>query len=213
MSRGILFLISAPSGAGKTSLVNAMLENARADNAATRDSQLCVSVSHTTRPRRPGEVDGKNYHFVTQEQFQQLRSENAFLESAEVFGNLYGTSRLWVQEQLEQGWDVILEIDWQGASQVQALLPDAVSIYILPPSLEALRTRLTKRGQDDKAVIEQRMAEAVNEISHFAQADYIVINEVFDNALDDLEAVIRSAKLSKKHQMIANEALLNGLLS
>ena len=213
MPRGILFLISAPSGAGKTSLVDAMLENASSGSGAHKDSKLCVSISHTTRPKRPGEEDGKNYHFVTEDQFQQLRKENAFLESAEVFGNLYGTSRLWVEEQLEKGWDVILEIDWQGASQVQTLLPDAVSIYILPPSLETLHERLTNRGQDDKEVIEKRMAEAVNEISHFAQADFIIINEVFDNALEDLEAVIRSAKLSRKHQLIANEVLLNGLLS
>ena len=209
MPQGILFLISAPSGAGKTSLVNALLE-AAANNQATR---LCVSISHTTRPKRPGEVDGKNYHFVSVEQFQQMQKEHAFLESAEVFGNHYGTSRKWVEDQLAQGQDVILEIDWQGASQVQALLPESVSIFILPPSLDALRERLTNRAQDDADVIEKRMSEAQNEISHYAQADYLIINEDFDIALADLNAVIRSAGLSKKHQASNNADLLNNLVS
>jgi guanylate kinase len=210
MTRGILFLISAPSGAGKTSLVNAMLEKA---SGPLDNRKLCVSVSHTTRPQRPGEEDGKNYHFVSEADFQQLRSENAFLESAEVFGNLYGTSKAWVEERLEAGWDVILEIDWQGASQVQTLLANAVSIFILPPSLDSLRQRLTSRGQDDAGVIEKRMAEAVNEITHLDQADFIVINDSFDTALSDLEAVIRGACLSKDHQLKVNEDLLKGLLS
>jgi len=210
MTRGILFLISAPSGGGKTSLVNAMFEKASSSKGGRK---LCVSVSHTTRPQRPGEEDGKNYYFVSETEFQQLRSESAFLESAEVFGNLYGTSKAWVEERLEAGLDVILEIDWQGASQVQVLLPDAVSIFILPPSLDSLRQRLTNRGQDDASVIEQRMAEAVNEITHLNQADFIVINDSFDTALSDLEAVMRSAHLSKAHQLKVNEDLLNGLLS
>ena len=210
MARGILFLISAPSGGGKTSLVNAMFEKASSSKGGRK---LCVSVSHTTRPQRPGEEDGKNYHFVSEAEFHQLRSESAFLESAEVFGNLYGTSKAWVEERLEAGLDVILEIDWQGASQVQALLLDAVSIFILPPSLDSLRQRLTNRGQDDASVIEQRMAEAVNEITHLNQANFIVINDSFDTALSDLEAVIRSAHLSKAHQLKVNEDLLHGLLS
>jgi len=210
MPRGILFLISAPSGGGKTSLVNAMLEKA---SGPDDNRQLCVSISQTTRPQRPGEEDGKNYHFVSETEFQQLRADNAFLESAEVFGNLYGTSKAWVEERLEAGWDVILEIDWQGASQVQALLPDAVSIFILPPSLDSLRQRLTSRGQDDAEVIEKRMAEAVSEITHIDQAESIVINDSFDIALLDLEAVIRSARLNKAHQLKANEELLKNLLS
>jgi len=209
MSQGILFLISAPSGAGKTSLVNALLD-AAANNLATR---LCVSISHTTRPRRPGEENGKNYHFVSVAQFEQMQKEQAFLESAEVFGNHYGTSRKWVEDQLAQEQDVILEIDWQGASQVQALLPESVSIFILPPSLDALRERLTSRAQDDADVIEKRMSEAKNEISHYAQADYIIINEDFDTALADLNAVIRSAGLSKKHQASSNAELLKNLVS
>lgn len=207
MARGILFLVSAPSGAGKTSLVNALLEN-----AGESDSQLCVSVSHTTRPKRPGEEEGKNYHFVTQEQFLALRDAQAFLESAEVFGNLYGTSRSWVEEKLDAGWDVILEIDWQGAKQVKSMMTGAVSIFILPPSLEALRERLTNRGQDESAVIDKRMAEAVNEISHFDQADFIVINEDFNEALQDLEAVIHSARLGIAHQQTVNGDLLESLV-
>ena len=207
MARGILFLVSAPSGAGKTSLVNALLEN-----AGESDSQLCVSVSHTTRPKRPGEEEGRNYHFVTEEQFLALRDAQAFLESAEVFGNLYGTSRSWVEEKLDAGWDVILEIDWQGAKQVKSMMPGAVSIFILPPSLEALRERLTNRGQDETAVIDKRMAEAVNEISHFDQADFIVINEDFNEALQDLEAVIHSARLGIDHQQTVNGELLENLV-
>jgi len=207
MARGILFLVSAPSGAGKTSLVNALLEN-----AGESDSQLCVSVSHTTRPKRPGEEEGRNYHFVTEEQFLALRDAQAFLESAEVFGNLYGTSRSWVEEKLDAGWDVILEIDWQGAKQVKSMMPGAVSIFILPPSLEALRERLTNRGQDETAVIDKRMAEAVNEISHFDQADFIVINEDFNEAVQDLEAVIHSARLGINHQQTVNGELLENLV-
>ena len=208
MPQGILFLISAPSGAGKTSLVNALLDTSGNELA----SGLCVSISHTTRPKRPGEEDGKNYHFVSVARFQQMQTEHAFLESAEVFGNHYGTSKSWVKERLADGQDVILEIDWQGASQVQALLPESVGIFILPPSLQAMRERLTNRGQDDAQVIKTRMNEAVNEISHFEQADFIVINENFDTALEDLKAVIRSARLSIKHQVKSNSDLLNKLI-
>ena len=190
--------------------MNAMFEKA---SSSKEGRKLCVSVSHTTRPQRPGEEDGKNYYFVSETEFQQLRSESAFLESAEVFGNFYGTSKAWVEERLEAGLDVILEIDWQGVSQVQELLPDAVSIFILPPSLDSLRQRLTNRGQDDAGVIETRMAEAVNELTHLNQANFIVINDSFDTALSDLEAVIRSAHLSKAHQLKVNEDLLSGLLS
>ncbi len=207
MARGILFLVSAPSGAGKTSLVNALLEA-----ASTAGTSLCVSISHTTRDKRPGESNGENYHFVSVDEFRQMEADNAFLEHAEVFGNLYGTSKAWVEQRLIDGWDVILEIDWQGASQVQGLMPAAVSIFILPPSLESLRERLTKRAQDDADVIEKRMAAAVNEISHFDQADYIVINDVFETALEDLQAVIRSARLSKTHQKDVNGELLRKLV-
>jgi len=206
MARGILFLISAPSGAGKTSLVNALL-----DAASTAGTRLCVSISHTTREMRPGEENGRNYHFVSVDEFSRMATEHAFLEHAVVFGNLYGTSKAWVAQRLADGWDVILEIDWQGASQVQKLMASAVSIFILPPSLESLRDRLTHRGQDNVEVIEKRMAAAVNEISHFDLADYIVINDAFETALEDLKAVIRSARLSKNHQKDVNGELLEQL--
>jgi guanylate kinase len=207
MARGILFLISAPSGAGKTSLVNALLESSDASG-----SRICVSISHTTREKRPVEENGRNYHFVSVDAFRNMVSEHAFLEHAEVFGNLYGTSKAWVEERLADGWDVILEIDWQGASQVQKLMPTAVSIFILPPSLDSLRDRLTHRGQDNPDVIEKRMAAAVNEISHYGQADYLIFNDVFDTALDDLKAVIRGARLSISHQTDVNGELLNQLI-
>src|SRR5690554_4240304 len=155
--RGRLYTISAPSGAGKTSLVARLLESFE---------QLSVSISHTTRAMRPGEQDGVNYHFICHERFQAMLANSAFLEHAQVFDNFYGTSQQWVQSQLERGEDVILEIDWQGAQQVRQLMPDTISIFILPPSLDTLRQRLTGRGQDDDAVIERRMCAAVEEISH-----------------------------------------------
>ncbi|HWK54622.1 MAG TPA: guanylate kinase, partial [Hyphomicrobiales bacterium] len=157
MPDGNLYLISAPSGAGKTSLVKALLA-APAEQRA--DAGLCVSVSHTTRPKRPGEEHGVNYHFVDVDTFHDMQNRGVFLENAVVFGNFYGTSRDWVKAQLAQGWDVILEIDWQGAAQVKQAMPEAVSIFILPPSRAALEQRLTARGQDDAAVIAERMAKA-----------------------------------------------------
>ena len=211
MKKGQLYLISAPSGAGKTSLVKALLEQAVHQHG--EHSQACVSVSHTTRPMRPGEIDGVNYHFTDVETFKALQAKHAFLESAEVFGNLYGTSREWVEEKQDQGWDVILEIDWQGALQVQNLVPDAVGIFILPPSLEILHKRLTGRGQDKPEIIESRMAEAVNEMKHFEQAEFLVINDVFDEALRDLQAILRSRRLSLSQQKAKHVALLNELLS
>lgn len=204
MARGTLYTISAPSGAGKTSLVKAVLEG--------EPSCLCVSVSHTTRPIRPGEKDGVNYHFIERGEFERMRDAGEFLESAEVFGNLYGTSQRWVQQQLDQGWDVILEIDWQGAAQVRQRIRPSKSIFILPPSLECLEERLTRRAQDDPQTIKQRMQQAVNEISHYAEADYLVINEDFDTALDDLQAIFRAARLEYQQQCINNRTLLENLL-
>ncbi len=204
MARGILYIISAPSGAGKTSLVNALLQ----DN----DPRLCVSVSHTTRSKRPGEVDGVNYHFVSNALFSEMRDAGDFLESAEVFGNFYGTSQQWVQQQLDLGFDVILEIDWQGAAQVRLKIDPHTSIFILPPSLDCLRQRLTGRGQDDEATIERRMKEARSEISHFQEADYLVINEDFDSALADLRAIIRAGRVQIAQQQQNNRALLEDLL-
>lgn len=204
MARGTLYTISAPSGAGKTSLVHAVLDGS--------DPALCVSVSHTTRPRRPAEQDGVNYHFVSRDEFLALRERGDFLESAEVFGNLYGTSRSWVESQLEAGRDVILEIDWQGAAQVRQRIQPTKSIFILPPSLETLEQRLSQRGQDEPETIATRMRQARDEISHHGEADYLVVNEEFRDALDDLRAIIRAARLEKSQQLTNNAPLLRNLL-
>jgi guanylate kinase len=202
MSRGTLFIVTAPSGAGKTSLVKALIE---------RERQLRVSVSHTTRAKRPGEEDDVNYHFVSEAAFMEMLRKGSFFESALVYGNHYGTSQLWVNEQLEAGLDVILEIDWQGAVQVRNLDPKACSIFILPPSLETLKIRLLNRAQDDTETIENRMSEAVAEISHVAEADFVVINEDFGTALEDLCAIIRSRRLTIKYQETNQAALFAGL--
>jgi len=202
MSRGTLFIVTAPSGAGKTSLVKALIE---------REQQLRVSVSHTTRAKRPGEEDGVNYHFVDEAAFMEMLRTGSFFESAQVYGNHYGTSQLWVNEQLEAGLDVILEIDWQGAVQVRNLDPKACSIFILPPSLETLKIRLLNRAQDDTETIEKRMSEAVAEISHVAEANFVVINDDFDTALEDLFAIIRSCRLTIKYQETNQAALFASL--
>lgn len=204
MTTGKLYTISAPSGAGKTSLVQALIE---------ADDGICVSISHTTRQIRPGEEDGVNYHFCDHQHFKTMLGQEAFLEHAEVFGNYYGTSKQWVEETLAKGTDVILEIDWQGAHQVATLMPETVSVFILPPSQEALRERLTNRGQDDDSVIQGRMDEAANEISHYHQADFLVINDDFNTALDDLKAIFRSQRLDKAHQQSQHQHLLQQLLS
>ncbi len=203
LRRGILYTISAPSGAGKTSLVTALLE---------RCPTVRVSVSHTTRPKRPGEVDGINYHFVDRNAFERMLEQSAFLEQAEVFGNLYGTSQQWVEQSLKQGLDVILEIDWQGAQQIRRLMPESIGIFILPPSLACLRERLTGRGQDDAAVIDQRMAEANSEMTHYAEADYLVINDDFERALSDLAAIVRAQPLRLTHQQQTRDLLIQDLL-
>lgn len=202
MSRGTLFIVTAPSGAGKTSLVKALIE---------REQRLRVSVSHTTRAKRPGEEDGVNYHFVDEPAFMEMLRAGDFFESAQVYGNHYGTSQLWVNEQLESGLDVILEIDWQGAVQVRHLDPNACSIFILPPSLETLKIRLLGRAQDDNETIEKRMSEAVAEISHVAEADFVVINDDFEQALEDLSAVVRSCRLTMKYQETNQSALFSSL--
>ncbi|WP_027950037.1 guanylate kinase [Haliea salexigens] len=200
---GTLYTVSAPSGAGKTSLVNALL---------ARSPALQVSVSHTTRAQRPGEQDGVNYHFVDEATFLGMLEKTEFLEHARVFGNLYGTSQGWVETQLAAGTDVILEIDWQGAAQVKRLLPDTCGIFILPPSREALEQRLTGRGQDDPAVIASRLAEAVEEMSHYVQSDYLVVNNDFETALAELEAIVLSHCLQTPRQQQTLSALLQGLL-
>ncbi len=209
MSQGSLYLISAPSGAGKTSLVNALL----AQPVSSIGAGLCVSVSHTTRAMRPGEQDGVDYHFVDRATFQAMIAAGDFLEHAEVYGNYYGTSRRWVEQRLAQGWDVILEIDWQGAEQVQRLMPASIGIFVLPPSRDTLEERLTRRGQDKPEVIADRMAKAVSEMSHYGQADYLVINDDFATALADLQAIFRSNQLKKDVQQARNAGLLASLLS
>lgn len=201
---GTLYVVSAPSGAGKTSLVKALVEST---------SGIRVSVSHTTRAMRPGEEDGINYHFVSTDTFQDMLGNADFLEHAEVFGNYYGTSKSWVDEQLSQGVDVILEIDWQGAAQVRRLMPETVGIFILPPSRSALKERLTGRGQDSEEVIKGRMAQAKEEMSHHVEYDYLIINDEFEVALRHFKALVTSNRLKSIHQLSRQAALLEELLA
>jgi guanylate kinase len=202
--RGTLYIVSAPSGAGKTSLVAALLK-AR--------SSLVVSVSHTTRQPRDGEVDGQHYHFVNAEQFLGMIEDGAFLEHARVFDHYYGTSRAAVEAELERGLDVILEIDWQGAQQVRRLMPGCQSVFIVPPSRDELRRRLHTRGKDSESVIERRLGEAVKEISHFDEYDYLVVNDDFDRALAELVAIFTANRLHTRPQRHRHEALLRDLLA
>ena len=203
MSLGTLYIISAPSGAGKTSLVKALLE---------RLSGVVVSVSHTTRAPRPGEEDGVDYHFFNKPEFERLVEEGEFLEYAQVFDNYYGTRRATVLERLETDEDVILEIDWQGARQASEAFPGAVRIFILPPSREALQERLTMRGQDSDEVIIRRMADAINEMRHYNEYDYLIFNDVFDVALAELEALFRARRLRCEAQQQRYASQLNALL-
>ncbi len=203
-STGTLFTVSAPSGAGKTSLVTALID---------RCDDLQVSVSHTTRPMRPGEVDGVNYHFIAESEFLAMLECTEFLEHARVFGNLYGTSQIWVEKQLELGIDVILEIDWQGAQQIKQIMPASQSVFILPPSRATLEQRLTTRGQDDSEIIARRMSEAVEEMSHYTQSDYLIVNNDFDLALSELQAVVTSQRLRTVSQVQTQAQLLQDLLN
>jgi guanylate kinase len=202
MSQGNLFIVSAPSGAGKSSLVKAMLE---------ADPQLRLSISYTTRAPRPGEVNGREYHFVDRAQFQAMLERNEFLESAEVYGNWYGTSQVWIQQEMQAGRDIILEIDWQGAAQVRKLFPGAVSIFILPPSIEELRRRLTGRNQDSEEIIARRVAAAREDIAHALEFDYLVVNDQFEVALQDLLAIARGQRLGTAKQSQRQAALLASL--
>ncbi|GAB1265609.1 guanylate kinase [Aurantivibrio infirmus] len=201
---GILYTVSAPSGAGKTSLVRELIKS-------TPD--ICVSISHTTRPSRPREEDGVNYHFVSKSVFDDMLQKTAFLEHALVFGNFYGTSKEWVDCALKSGKDVILEIDWQGAQQVRKQLPNTISIFILPPSQTSLRNRLTERGQDDQSIIDARMAEATEEMTHYVESDFIVINDDFETALNEFRSIILANRLSLNQQQITQQDLLKDLLS
>ncbi|GAB4125796.1 MAG: guanylate kinase [Sideroxydans sp.] len=200
---GSLFVVSAPSGAGKTSLVRGLL---------SINPQIDLSVSYTTRPPRPGEVDGKDYHFVTRERFLEMAAHGEFLESAEVYGNLYGTSQGWINQENARDRDILLEIDWQGAAQVRRLFPDCITIFILPPSLAALAQRLRGRGQDDEAVIARRLAAAREDISHVAEFDYVIINDNLNEALRDLNAVVLAARLRTPRQIKRQQQLINQLL-
>ncbi|MBI5430557.1 MAG: guanylate kinase [Nitrosomonadales bacterium] len=199
---GNLFVISAPSGAGKTSLVHALLNI---------NPQISLSISYTTRPPRPGEHDGRDYHFVTREIFLAMAKRGEFMESAEVYGNLYGTSQTWISQKIADGGDVLLEIDWQGAAQVRRLFPDCASIFILPPSLEALEQRLKGRGKDNAEVIAKRMAAVREDVAHVAEFDYVIINDNLNVALRELNAVVLATQLACAKQLSRHQALINQL--
>ncbi len=203
MSRGNLFIVSAPSGAGKSSLVKAMLQ---------ADAQLRLSISYTTRAPRQGEADGREYHFVDRDAFQAMLERGEFLESAEVYGNWYGTSQPWIEGGMRAGHDIILEIDWQGAAQVRRLFPEAVSLFILPPSIGELRRRLTGRNQDSGEIIARRLAAAREDISHALEFDYLVVNDRFEEALADLLAIVRARRLTTAKQMERQADLLGALM-
>lgn len=200
---GTLFIVSAPSGTGKTSLVNALVRDT---------NHLKLSISHTTRKPRPKEIDGYNYHFISEDKFKQMEMAGVFMESAKVFGNFYGTSQDAVQKMLDEGHDVVLEIDWQGAEQIKARFPEAISIFILPPSIEALRNRLDSRGQDSAEVIAHRMEKAIAELQHHHKADYLVVNDDFEEALKSLKAIIKSNRMTTAKQRIINNNLLKKLI-
>lgn len=201
---GLLFVVAAASGTGKTSLVKALLEQ-------TKD--LTLSISHTTRTSRLGETHGVDYHFTPQDRFMEMICEGYFVEHAEVFGNYYGTSHTGITTQLEQGHDVLLEIDWQGAEQVRKIFPDSIQIFIIPPSLAALRERLSNRGQDSAEVIQTRLNGAVEEMRQHVSFDYLIVNDVFDDALLDLQSIIRAARLTELQQVVKQKDLLIGLLN
>jgi guanylate kinase len=204
MAKGTLFIVSAPSGAGKTSILRELIGH---------DELLHVSISYTTRPMRPGEVDGKDYHFVNHEGFLSKVEDGSFLEHARVFDNYYGTDRQEVRDQLEQGFDVILEIDWQGAQQIRSQMFDTISIFILPPSEEDLRHRLEGRGQDNEEVIAKRMRAARAEISHYLEYDYLVINDDFDRALGEVKSIIQADRLRQERMAEVLEKQLGSLIN
>lgn len=204
MATGTLYIVAAPSGAGKTSLVKSLVETTPG---------VVASISHTTRPPRPGEQKGVHYHFVSLPTFTTMIARGAFLEHAQVFGNCYGTSHAAVLSKLQNGLDVILEIDWQGARQAREQMPDCVGIFILPPSRDALRQRLAGRGQDSAEVIEQRMAAALDELSHYTEFDYLVINDQFETALTELRAIFIAQRQRRTAQLDRHPELLRALLS
>ena len=202
--RGTLYIVAAPSGAGKSSLVNATL---------ARDAQIALSISFTSRAMRPGEVDGRHYHFVSAAEFERMIAAGDFFEYARVHGDWKGTARQSVEPQLKAGRDVLLEIDWQGARQVRAKIPDAVSVFILPPSRAALEQRMRKRGQDSEEVIAQRLAAAREEMSHYGEFDYVIVNEDFETAVDEMCSIFTASRLRKDAQVARHAQLLMSLLT
>jgi len=202
-STGHLFVIAAPSGTGKTSLVKALLETV---------NDLRISISHTTRPIRPSEVNGRDYFFVDNKTFDAMIAQQAFLEHAVVFGNQYGTSRAWVLAELSVGTDVVLEIDWQGAQQIKALFTESILIFILPPSMEVLASRLRARKQDKRHIVEERLRESRAEIAHFSEFDYLIVNDQFDSALSQLQHIVLANRSTMQRQMKNHEKLLENLL-
>lgn len=199
---GSMLMVVAPSGAGKSSLVNALLK---------QDAGIDLSVSFTTRAPRPGEVNGREYNFLSEAEFLARKEAGDFLESATVHGNYYGTSKSWIESQMKNGRDVILEIDWQGARQVQAIIPQAIWIFILPPSIQALEDRLLHRAQDDEATIQKRVMAAKEELTHVAEADYLVINDDFETALAELNQVVLASRLRKNSQLVRHQKLTQEL--
>lgn len=197
---GNFFIVCAPSGAGKTTLVKALL---------AADPGVRLSISYTTRAPRPGEAEGRDYHFVSRERFQAMREAGEFLESAEVHGNQYGTAEAWVMGERAAGHDVLLEIDWQGANQVRRLVPESIGIFVLPPSLDALGERLASRATDSREVIERRLEVARSEIGHVAEFDFVIINNNFDEAARDLQAIVRAARLRLAVQASRHQSLIN----
>jgi len=199
---GCLFIISAPSGTGKTSLVRALLQS---------DLNLSLSISHTTRPPRSGEINGRDYHFVDEEIFRKMLTNGEFVESAEVYGNLYGTSQKWIDSAIASGQDILLEIDCQGAKQIQRIFPESIGIFILPPSADSLATRLKTRAQDNPGIIQKRLAAAREEVSHITEFDYVIINDRLEDALNDLICIVQAEHLKKTRQMIKYHALISRL--
>ena len=198
-TKGKLFIICAPSGTGKTSLVRALLQS---------DANLSLSISHTTRPPRPDEINGHDYHFISKTAFQQMQAHGDFLESAVVYGNLYGTSQKWINEAISSGKDILLEIDCQGAKQVRKFFPQSVGIFILPPSVDTLAKRLKTRGQDNPEVIKQRLAAVKEEVSHIIEFDYAIINDRLENALKDLVSIVQAERLKITRQLIHHHDLI-----
>lgn len=202
--KGNLYIISAPSGAGKTSLVRKVME---------KRGNVCFSISHTTRAMRPGEKDGFDYHFISVDDFKTMIAKDAFIEHAQVFDNFYGTSHASVKDQLTKGMDVVLDIDWQGARQIRKQLPQAINIFILPPSKQALNQRLHARGQDSAEIIERRMQSAIQEMEHYDEYQYLIINDDFERAVSELDTLLCSQHLTIAQQSLRHQAVIKDLLS